>query len=84
MKWDAVTGATGYKLHMSTDLGATWGTAVDTTVAEYTYQAVPENTLVLFKVCSVNAAMTSCNHWSGAWYDHRLKMPVSVGLGVIQ
>lgn len=80
--WDAVPGATGYKLYKSEDGGATWGTPVDVgNVTAYKWLGVVENKLVLFRASSYNATDTATRSWSGAWYDHRLRLG-SPGIGI--
>lgn len=82
LQWDPSTGATGYKLQKSTDLGVTWTTPIDVgNVTVYKYTNVEENTLVLFRASAYNAAGESIRTWSGAWYDHR-KKPVSPPAGI--
>jgi len=84
LKWDASTGATGYKIHKSIDQGVTWSTAIDVgNVTTYTYTSVEENTLVLFRASAYNAVGESVRTWSGAWYDHRNKpLPAPSGTGI--
>ena len=92
MKWDAVSGATGYKIYMSTDMGDTWDNGVDVGMAQqnptvpseriYTYQNVPEDRMVLFKGSAYNANAETIRDWSGAWYDHRKKPLETPGLGI--
>ncbi len=84
LKWDAVTGATGYKIYTSTDGGTTFGPALDVgsvTTRIMTGQA--DNVLILYKVSAYNASAETVSHWQGAWYDGRKKPPgVTGGLGI--
>lgn len=81
LKWDASTGATGYKIQKSVDLGVTWSTAIDVgNVITYTYTNVEENVLVIFRASAYNAVGESVRTWSGAWFDSR-KKPVATPSG---
>jgi hypothetical protein len=74
LKWDPSSGATGYKIQKSIDLGVTWAAAVDVgNVMSFTYANVEENVLVLFRASAYNAAGESIRTWSGAWFDSRKK-----------
>ena len=73
LRFDPVTGAEGYRIEMSTDLGITWGSPQDTGgLTDYTYTGAPEDTLVLFRVAAHTSAQEAIRTYSGAWYDHRL------------
>ncbi len=81
LKWDPSSGATGYKVQKSTDLGVTWSTAIDVgNVTTFTYTNVEENALVFFRASAYNAAGESVRSWSGAWFDAR-KKPISAPSG---
>jgi hypothetical protein len=85
LRWDAVTGATGYKIYMSLDNCATWLAPKDVgNVLVYTYVGVSDTVLVHFKVSAykTGGVETVANHM-GAWWDSRL-MPLGtpVALGV--
>jgi hypothetical protein len=83
LDWDASTGATGYKISMSTDLGATWQTPVDAGMTKpFTYLNVPEDKMIIFKVAAYNTGTDEWNNYAGAWYDHRLRLSAPVGTGV--
>ena len=84
LKWDAATGATGYKLYQSTDNGATWDAGVDVgNVTSYVYPNVPESGLVLFRVSAYNATDEAVRYEAGAWYNFLWKPPQATsGLGV--
>ena len=57
MAWDASAGATGYKVYVSVDNGATWDAGVDVgNVTTYTYLNVPEDGLILFRVSAYNTS----------------------------
>lgn len=74
LEWNPSSGATGYKIYKSTDLGVTWSTPVDVgNVLTYTYLNVEENTLILFRASAYNASGESIRSWSGAWFDNRKK-----------
>jgi hypothetical protein len=85
LRWDAVTGATGYKIYVSNDNCATWLAPKDVgNVVTYTYVGVSDTVLVHFKVSAykTGGVETVTNHF-GAWWDSRL-MPLGnpVALGV--
>jgi len=70
LSWDPSTGATGYKVYMSTDQGTTWDAGIDVgLVTAYTYLAVPDSGLVLFRVESYNANGNALRSDAGAWYN---------------
>jgi hypothetical protein len=80
LKWDAVTDVTGYKIYKSEDMGVTWTAPVDAgNVTTYTYVGVVQDKMVLFKVSAYNTFGESIRHWSGAWFDYRLKPINSAG-----
>lgn len=84
LNWDAVPGATGYKLYMSTDQGQTWDTGLDVgDVTTYAVAGVVEDRLVMWRASAYNASNEAIRFEAGVWYDHRLK-PVNPtsGLGV--
>lgn len=85
LRWDAVTGATGYKIYMSLDNCVTWQAPKDVgNVLIYTYVGVPDTALIHFKVSAykLGGVETVTNHF-GAWWDSRL-MPLGypVALGI--
>ena len=84
LEWDAVVGATGYKLYTSYDLGATWEVPTDVTaVTVIEVTGVPEDKLVLFRVSAYDVDGESIRLEAGAWYDHRLlplAAPSSTGI----
>ena len=81
LKWDASSGATGYKIYKSEDGGTTWNAGVDVgNVVTYTYTGVVETALILFRVSAYSQAGEAIRLWSGAWYDHR-KLPVQTPSG---
>ena len=86
LDWNATTGAAGYMISMSTDLGVTWTTPIDVKLVKpYTYLAVAEDKTVLFKIASYKNATTPVpvwNNFSGVWYDYRLRDVITTGLGV--
>jgi hypothetical protein len=78
LRWDPVTGATGYKIYSSTDTGTTWGAPIDAgNVTQKNLTAQPDNALVLYKVSAYNAVGETIAHWMGAWYDGRKKPPAT-------
>ncbi len=80
LKWEASTGAMGYKIYKSEDSGITWETPLDVgNVTTYKYLNVIETKMVIFKVSAYNEFGESVRHWSGAWYDHRLKPLIPAG-----
>lgn len=80
LKWDAVTGATGYKVYKSEDNGATWGVPVDVgNVTTHKWLSVTDTKMVLFRVSVYSGTSESIRLWSGAWWDSRLKPLTSPG-----
>lgn len=84
LAWDAVPGATGYKLYQSIDGGVTWTAPTDVgNVTTKTLTGVSDTVFILWKVSAYNAVAEAVSHWQGAWYDGRKKPPVvASGLGV--
>ena len=81
LQFDPVSGATGYRIEMSTDLGTTWGASQDTEgQTTHMYIGAPEDTLVLFRVAAYTSAQDAIRLYSGAWYDHRL-LPINTPSG---
>lgn len=68
LQWDASVGATGYKLQMSTDSGATWSAEKDTTATTYVWTGAPDTGLVLFRVAAYNATGKAIRTEAGVWY----------------
>lgn len=69
LKWDPAEGATGYRIYMSADSGATWQAPVDVgNVTEYVYQGVPDSGLILFRVSSYNQNGETVKCQSGCWF----------------
>jgi hypothetical protein len=84
LSWDASPGATGYKISMSRDAGATWDTPIDVgQKVPYIYKDVPEDRTVLFKIAAYNTAVTVWNNYAFAAYDHRLKLLPPSGPGIL-
>ena len=83
LRWDAVTGVTGYKIYMSLDNCATWLAPKDVgNVLVYTYVGVPDTMLVHFKVSAYKTGSETITNHMGAWWDSRLMplgTPVSLG-----
>jgi len=76
LDWKAVAGAVGYKIYMSRDLGVTWPLADVKDVGNvlvYTYLAVPEDRVILFKASAYKIGGTGemVRNWSGGFYDYR-------------
>ena len=85
MAWDPSPGATGYKLQISTDMGASWGEIRDTgsTVPEYTWLGAPDTGLVLFRVMSYNPHGEAWNTTHGVWANEAwVPPPLASGLGI--
>lgn len=75
LRFDPVTGATGYKIERGTCASATWtGTYLDIgNVTTYVYSDIPEGEFAIFRVGAYNDSIDlSLRAYSGAWYDHRL------------
>lgn len=80
LKWDAASGATSYKIQMSTDQGATWPT--ERTVATgttYTWTGAPDTGLLLFRAVSINAQGAAIRTEAGVWFNNGWKLPVQPG-----
>jgi hypothetical protein len=74
LSWEPSPGATGYKLAMSADLGATWSAPLDCKMANpCLFTGVPEDKLILFKVSAYNTSMTVWKEWAFAAVDYRKK-----------
>ena len=75
LQWDAVTGATAYKVYISVDNGATWNSGTNVgNVLTYAYTGVSDTVQVLFKVGALNAAGVETKaDYMGAWWDSRKK-----------
>lgn len=84
MRWDSVQGATGYKIQNSTDLGASWDGGVDVgDVTTYTYLAVPDTGIQMFRAVAYNAQGESVRWDAGAWHCGDCGPPPPAGaLGV--
>lgn len=83
LKWDTVSGATGYKIQMSTDMGVTWLAAQDVTggtTGTFLYRAVPDSGLLLFRVGAVTPNGTVYKYHAGAWYNGSWKPTEPIGL----
>ena len=78
LKWDPVTGATGYRVYQSLDNGTTWSASVDVgNVTQRVFTGVSETAMVLFRVSAYNAVGEAVRFEAGAWYDFRKKPPGS-------
>lgn len=84
LAWDAVAGATGYKLQISTDGGATWGATRDAGAnTTFTWTGTPDTGLILWRVAAYNATGESWQTKQGAWYCGTWTLPPqATGLGV--
>lgn len=80
LSWDAVTGATSYRIQMSIDQGATWPTErIVTSGTTFVWTAAPDAGLLLFRAVSYNAAGNTIRTDAGAWYNGSWKLPTAVG-----
>ena len=84
LAWDAVQGASGYKIQMSTNSGASWSTAKDAGAnATYTWTGAPDTGLCLFRVSAYNAQGEAIRTNAGAWFNGSWTVPRQPGgLGV--
>lgn len=73
LRWDT-TGVTEYEVSMSTDGGATYGTVrlTGSSAPQYIWVSIPEDSLLMFKVASVEGDQKVYNENAGCWYDYRL------------
>lgn len=68
--WEPAQYVTGYKIYRSVDNGVTWDAGIDVgNVTEYTYLAVPDSGLNLFRVSAYNAYGEVINSWAGSWFN---------------
>jgi hypothetical protein len=83
LAWDASANATGYKLQISTDMGATWGEVRDAgNSITFTWLGAPDTGLVLFRVSAYNTTGEAWGTTKGAWYCGTWVVPPpAVGLG---
>lgn len=78
LAWDASTGATGYKVQISTDQGATWGEARDTgNATTFTWTGAPDTGLTLFRVSAYNGQGETINYTKGAWHNGSWTVPAA-------
>jgi len=84
LAWDASVNATGYKLQISTDMGATWGEIRDAgTALTYTWVGAPDTGMVLIRVGAYNAIGEAWNTTKGVFFNALWDTPApAVGLGV--
>ena len=84
-KWDAVPGATGYRVYMSIDLGKTWVKIdKDITGTTLTISNVPDTGLVLFRVGAFDTNGEAITMECGSWYNGSWKLlgnPYYLGTG---
>ena len=79
LRWDAVTGATGYKIYQSIDGGTVWSAGTDVGNITQSMVTVVDTSLILFKVSAYATSGESIRQWSGAWYDGRKKPILTPG-----
>jgi hypothetical protein len=84
LKWDAVQGATGYKIYQSVNQGTAWTMVKDTlTAITSTVITAPDTGLILYRVSAYNAQGEAINTGAGAWYNGVWKLPANpVGVGI--
>jgi hypothetical protein len=92
LKWDVVTGATGYKLYYLlnvTDISAVdWSSAVMVNITDpaqdtYVYTDIPLDGFILFRVSAYNSVGESISHDAGAWFNALWGPPPrGTGLGI--
>ena len=71
LKWDAVAGAGGYKIYISTDGGNTWdyNTGIDVgNVTNYVYTNVPDTGMILFRASAYNGHGEKIRYKAGVFY----------------
>lgn len=78
LKWDAVAGATGYRVWRSLDGGVNYAVVTTDPVTGTSTKllAQPEDKLILYRVSAYDSNSEVVRYWSGAWYDHRFR-PIS-------
>jgi len=83
LSWDASPGATGYRIYMSVDNGATWPGITDVgNVLTCTIPNVPDSGLILFKAEAYNSQGNAIRSWFGAWYNGDWKLNSPGGTGI--
>lgn len=80
LTWNAMAGATSYRLYQSTDQGASWTKVYDGASNQATVD-VTGTTLVLFRASAINSVGEAIRTDAGAWVDPS-KQPAGAGLGV--
>ena len=84
MTWEPSTGATSYKVYMSTDNGSTWPTVKDVgNVTDYVWTDAPATGLVLWRVSAYNATAEAIRTEAGVWYNadwHDPETPKGIGV----
>jgi len=82
--WDASTGAAGYKVQMSADMGATWSEPRDAgNNTTFIWKDAPDTGLLLFRAAAYNQSQEVIRYEAGAWYNGSWKPPASpTGLGL--
>lgn len=81
LKWDPVSGATGYKVYRSIDNGTncTVVTTEGVTGTTAKLPGQPEDRMILFRVSAYDSNSEAVRYWSGACYNHRLKPVAAPG-----
>jgi len=83
LSWDASPGATGYRIYVSVDNGATWPGITDVgNITNCVIPNVPDSGLILFKAGAYNSQGESIRSWSGAWYNGDWKLNSPGGTGI--
>lgn len=91
--------ATGYSLEYSSDAGATWSDSLDVgaiapivytsgeltkSICTYTWQGLPDGSLILVRVTAYNNFGATTNTLSGAWINTAWQAPESPVGGAIE
>jgi len=84
MSWDAASGADGYKIYKSEDLGVTWDTGLDVgNVTTYVYTGIIETGMVIFRISAYNLQAEIFRYQDGLWYNGTFTPPdLPKGFGV--
>ena len=75
ISWDTIPGATEYRIHQSTDLGATWTQVASSPTLPITVTGVPSSGLVLFRCENRNANGGAIRAEVGLFYNGEWDLP---------
>ena len=84
LSWDPSTGATGYNVYMSLDMGKTWDNGVDVgNVTTVTIPDIPGTGYVYFRAGAYNGSDEAIRYTAGVWHCGDCgPPPAPAGIGV--